>query len=265
MPASPRVKKTRTSGGLAMPEVVAHVSAAAGLFREAAVNAAYERVELPLNTPVFDQLGVNACVSCALSGAMGMLDQAAPALAPLFHYYIARFEGGADGADAEGNLFLDNAVPTLVASGMCRRDLHPMPFTEAGASSAPSDDARVDAVSRVQDKPTGRLRFEEAGAAASSSWIREKLRDGFPVVLGISLPEGYDECSRRPEFEWLDPEAPAPSSLRHCVLVTGFNDLRHAIHIRDSRGRHSFGDGHWWMDYRVVDSPVVLQMYSLGP
>lgn len=263
MAAPRRINQNRPSGGLAMPEVVTPASPASGLFLEAAVNAGYERVELPINTPVFDQLAVNACVSCALSGAMGVLDTSAPVLAPLFHYYVAR-EGGA-GADAEGNLFLDSALPTLVASGMCRRDLHPVPFTDSGASQPPSLEARADAEARVLGRPSGRLRFEEAGAAKSSAWIREKLRDGFPVILGINLPERYDQYFQRTDFEWLDPESPAPSTLGHCVLATGFSDLRYAIHVRDSRGKHRFGDGHWWIGYRVIDSPVVVQMFGLGP
>ncbi len=109
---------------------------------------------------VLDQLDLPCCVSCALACAMEIMNPSWPALAPLFHYHISRFEviGGANSA---GLLILDKALATLASKGICVEPLHSKPFTEQGAAAPVSDAARVDALTR-RLAPIGlRPRFEQ--------------------------------------------------------------------------------------------------------
>ncbi len=213
---------------------------------------------------MFDQQAINCCVSCALAVGMERVSPGSPTLAPLFHYYIARIEDA--GGDPNGNLFLENALQTLAVSGICTHDLHPVPFTQVGSDTPPSKEARGDGEARALRRRAGRLRFEDGGGSGSNAaWIREKLDHDCPVILGIGLPSGYPDRFLDARYEWRDPDQPAPTDLGHCVLVSGYSDLRNALKIRDSRGSSKFDRGYWWMGYRVADSSAVQQLFSLLP
>lgn len=210
-----------------------------------------------------DQLQLNCCVSCAIGAAMEVMSRGGPALSPLFHYYVARYEDG--GANSEGFLYLDNALGTLSQNGICRAELHRVPFTEAGSMTKPSDPAYVDGESRALCRRGFRFRYEGADGLSNTTWIRDRLRQDRPVLLGFRMPLDYPGGFLNARSEWLDPNASALSENGHCVLVTGYSDLRGAIHIQDSRGTRRFDRGTWWMGYRIVDSPIVTEIYALIP
>src|SRR3954469_17299008 len=69
---------------------------------------------------------VPCCVSCALAAAMEMLHPLWPPLAPLFHYFITRFERG--GADPRGFLQPLPALRVLESLGISKLELHHPPF-----------------------------------------------------------------------------------------------------------------------------------------
>jgi hypothetical protein len=250
--------------GYSLPATVPAVSGAAALVRAAAVNANVSRYELSAKSrSIVDQRKLPCCVSSALGAAMEVLNPGWSALAPLFHYYVARYDDG--GADAAGFLYLDNGLATLSGAGICRKDLHPVAYDDAGSRIRPSPSAYADGVNRALRRRGVRFRFEQASGPSNTAWIRDQLRLNHPVILGMRLPVGYPDSFLNARFEWLDPESRELSLSGHCVLVTGFNDLRGAIHIQDSRGTVRFDCGYWWMGYRIVDSSIVQQVYSLIP
>ena len=211
---------------------------------------------------VFDQEKLPCCVSCALAGAMEILHPDWPPLAALFHYHVTRFDN--QGADSAGFLYLDTAILTLTNQGICQHALHPEPFTPAGAVVRPSSAAYADGSTRQVGREVFRFRYRPLSGPSMAVSIREQLRDDCPVVLGITLPEGYPTSFLNPIKEWRDPANPPPSASYHCVLVVGYSDARQALRVQDSRGHHpSFEGGGWWMGYRVVDSSIVHEAYSL--
>lgn len=253
--------------GLAMPTITATVSPVAAIVRAAAITADISSYELPARPrSVINQQNLPCCVSCALAGAMEMLNPRWPALAPLFHYHVTRFEER--GANSEGFLRLDNSLITLTTTGICREDLHRVEFTEPGAATKPSPQARADALTRalgLAPGPRRRFRFAQRDEPSTVNWIRKELRQDRPVVIGIQLPMNYPDSFLDSDFAWLDPDASPRSASGHCVLAIGYNDARRSIHIQDSRGANRFEGGRWWMGYRVVDSSIVLDAYSLTP
>ena len=194
---------------------------------------------------------------------METMDAASPMLSPLFHYYVTRYDNG--GANADGFLWLDDGLGTLTNDGISRRDLHALPFTAEGAATRPSADAYADALTRALGLRGLSLRYRPLGGPSILASIREELAQDHPVVMGIQLPMGYPGSFLNSRFEWLDPDSPPRSSVGHCVLAVGYNDGRTCLHIQDSHGNGAFDQGLWWMGYRVVDSSVVQDSYSLVP
>jgi hypothetical protein len=252
----------RVALGYALPESAASLSDAAALARSASLTANPSSHQLPISPrSVLDQLDLNCCVSCAITSAMESRDASVPPLAPLFHYHVCRFDDG--GADADGSLFLDKALASLSRKGICRTELHPYPFTEAGTRAIPSTAAQADAASRALRTRPPRFPYSRARGLSRVTWAREELQKDHPLLLGMRLPETYPDRFLNARFEWLEPDASAMTLAGHCVVVTGFSDLRQAVRVQDSRASKRFDGGRWWMGYRVLDSPAVLELYSL--
>jgi len=250
--------------GYALPSITATVSAAAAVVRAAAIGANLSSYELPAKPrAVVDQSNLPCCVSCALGAAMEIMNPNWPALAPLFHYYVARYEDG--GANSDGYLFLDSALGTLTLKGICRSDLHDEPYTQIGAATKPTAPAYADGRSRALGRRGVRFRYVRSTGSSNVAWIREQLMQDRPVVIGIQLPMSYPNSFLNERFEWADPDSSSRSASGHCVLTIGYSDARQAVHIQDSHGAASFEKGSWWMGYRVVDSSVVQDVYGLLP
>lgn len=254
-----------TNQGYALPLITPIVSAAAAIVRRAALAANPGSYELAKLRFVIDQKDLPCCVSSALSGAMETLDSSGPALSPLFHYYVTRYDNG--GADSDGFLYLDAGFKTLANAGICREDLHSPPFTPAGAETKPSAYAYADALTRALRRRGVRQRYAPISGISRVAAVREELAQDRPVVLGFQLPVWYPDAKKflNEKLEWLDPDSPPPSRTGHCVLVVGYNDARGVFHIQDSHGAGSFDQGCWWMGYRVVDSSVIQEGYRLIP
>jgi hypothetical protein len=253
-----------TNQGYPLSAITPSVPGVAPIIRRAAIEATIGTHELSSRPrSVVDQKDLPCCVSCALSSAMGTMDPTGPDLSPLFHYYVTRYDNG--GANADGFLYLDDGLVTLTNEGISCKDLHSPPFTVSGAAAKPSAEAYADALTRALGRRGLRLRYTPLGGPSKVAAIREELAQDHPVVIGIQLPVGYPESFLNSRFEWLDPDNPARSSAGHCVLAVGYNDGRTSIHIQDSHGGAAFDQGLWWMGYRVVDSSVVQDAYSLIP
>src|ERR1035441_9935000 len=98
--------------GLALAPLTATVSPAAPIVLSAAVAANPKSYEIATRPRcVIDQGSLLCCVSCALASAMEATNPYWPAMAPLFHYYVTRFENA--GADTDGSLHLDSGLATL--------------------------------------------------------------------------------------------------------------------------------------------------------
>ncbi len=250
--------------GYSPPPIVATISPAAPLARVAAVLANISFYILPVRPrAVLDQRDVPCCVSCALGAAMEVVHPAWPPLAPLFHYYVTRYDNGDYNSD--GFLNLGDAIGTLTNQGICKHDLHPQPYTLDAAAQRPSQVAYTDAIGRRILRRGYHFQYRQPWGTSRVDWIRQQLRQNCPVVVGLRLPTGYPDSFLNQKFEWQDPETSNPQSSGHCVLVLGYDDTLPALKVQDSQGPGKFEAGCWWMGYRVADSQVVQEVYSLIP
>jgi hypothetical protein len=235
--------------------------AAAAKVREAEIGAGASRYELVTKPRrVIDQLELPCCVSAALAAAMETLDASWPELSSLFHYHVTRYER--NGVDADGSLILTKALAALDAKGICSQKLYGPSFTEEGAASPVSGEAYLDARARTLSPLTPR--YSHFVGSSRVVWIREQLKQNQPAIIGFLLPMNYRQSFGNSNFAWLDPNSPAASSSGHCVVALEYDDTRQALRIQDSQGAARFQNGCWWMGYRVVDSPAVLEAYSLN-
>jgi hypothetical protein len=248
--------------GLSLPTATADVSPVAPLVLAAAVGAAAKTAQIP-NLPrgVVDQANLPCCVSCALAAAMEAIHPSWPALAPLFHYYVTRYENA--GADVDGSLILESGLATLNQQGISSHDLHALPYTVAGAATKPLAEAYADALTRLLGRIGRRARALQVSGPSAAAWIREQLDQDRPVVMAFQLPAGYPSAFLNSDKEWRDTGPMASDG--HCVLVFGYSDSRRAFHLQDSRGPNQFENGRWWIAYSVVDSSVLQNAYSLIP
>jgi hypothetical protein len=249
-------------GGVAISVGISRPSPASDTVRAAAIESHPGSASLrTLPRRVLDQRALECCVSCALTGAMEVRNPTWPALAPIFHYHVTRFING--GADAQGRLFLDRGLGTLVGQGICRESDHESVFTETAAKARPTPTAFDDALSRRMMRDPFRPRFQAVGGASRSAELRRQLRANNPVVLTFTLPMGYPDAFLSTTHEWRHEATPPPSGSHHCVLIVGFDDLRQAARVFDSHGADAFDRGMWWMAYRIIDSTAVHQAFAL--
>jgi hypothetical protein len=249
--------------GYAYPAVAASPSPAAPIARALSLLDNVSSGELGASRVIIDQGNLPSCVSSSLTAAVEVLNAGWPRLAPLFHYYVTRHVRG--GADSRGFLFLENGLETLNEDGICKHELHRVPFNEEGSRTKPAPAAFADALTRAFG-PLGQVRqYDTSEGPSRAAWVRDQLRLGRPVVVGFQLPAGYHQSFLNPRHEWLNPNV-GLAGVGHCVLIRGYDDLRQALHVQDSRGElePAFEAGCWWMGYRVADSHVVLEAYSLS-
>ncbi len=248
-------------GGVALPSSLPTPSPQAARSLSEAV-AAHPGIRQLKTLPrrVVDQRDTECCVSCALAAAMEARQPAWPALSPLFHYHVTRFRNG--GADAYGRLFLDRALGTLTAQGICREADHRSAFTPEGIVATPSDAAWRDAVARRIPRNGFFHRYRQIGGTSRAADIRDCLRAECPVVVAFTLPQEYPGTFLDHRNQW-DTSRTRPSASRHCVLIVGFDDLRRAVQVFDSQGETRFDRGRWWMTYATLDGPLVHQAYAL--
>jgi hypothetical protein len=254
--------------GFRLPQIAATPSPAAAIVRAAAIQSTLSDFNLPDGARGFpDQGDVNCCVSCALAGAMEIIHPDWPELAPLFHYYVSRFMNNF--VDSTGGLALDDALSTLTNQGICQHADHDVdhgnPYTPDESLIPPSAAAFTDALGRRIEFEGLLFKFKHVGGASWSAAIRDELRQMRPVAAGFRLPQDYPDGFLDPRFEWSDLIKAPASTAGHCVLVTGYSDSRQALRVRDSLGRTRFDNGGWWMGYRLADSGVIQDAYSLMP
>src|SRR4051812_47732789 len=98
--------------GFKLPEITANVSPAASILRATEISARPDRHELSARPKtVYNQLSMPCCVSCAMTSAMESLATASPALSPLFHYHVTRFDNHK--AEQDGSLLMEDGLNTL--------------------------------------------------------------------------------------------------------------------------------------------------------
>jgi hypothetical protein len=250
------------STGLQPPATPVDASPHAATVRAAHLTGSREMFMLPVTPRALrDQRGLEACVSCASAAAMEVRDRGAPVLSAMSHYHLARVETHL--GNAQGRLTLEEGLATLQNAGICSQHLHDAPMTDAGLTVPLTPDARADARRNRLLRQGLFPPFEPIGSGSRVIGIRHHVKRQRPVLLGFRPPRAYPDRFLFGDHQWDDPSVELlPDG--HCVVVIGFDDVRQALRVQDSRGNHpKFQEGCWWMGYAVADSPAILVAASV--
>jgi hypothetical protein len=252
----------QATGGLlgpATPMPTAHADTAA-VVRAAHLAGSTERHMLPAPRTVFDQAGLECCVSCALTAATE-IKHPGSALAAIFHYHAAKYNEPV--FMPGGRMSVDDGFNTLVARGVCLQSLHSAAYTAAGWASVPPQAAYSDALNRRLPTSIFSAGYYSLTQIPRSVEIRDRLRLDRPVIIGFALPQGYPASVPGPSNIWDNVSVQLSPDL-HVVVAIGFDDMKMAIKVQDSRGNTAFDSGCWWMGYNVADSSIVSLAYTFA-
>jgi hypothetical protein len=146
----------------------------------------------------------------------------------------------------------------LEGLGICSQATHDAPMTPEGFQQPLSPTAKAEALKNRLARRGPFPGYEQIGSGSRVIGIRRHLKARRPVLLGFRLPRTYPERFLGDDRCWDNPSVEL-SADGHCVVVIGFNDVRQALRILDSRGRRAdFEEGCWWMGYAVADSEAIL-------
>jgi hypothetical protein len=179
-------------------------------------------------------------------------------LSPLFHYWVSR-------SNPLELKVLDPRTALQAAStiGVCRRDLHDLPFNAEGAATSPSDAARVDAEGqRLAGYDASSMRMQYSVVAGPRvGACKAAIARGVPVMLAFWVTSAYRSISAAKPTHGPPPRERSDDG--HAVTLIGYDDARESFLVKDSRGA-SFGkNGHWQLPYTVMESPLVHEAWVL--
>ncbi len=201
---------------------------------------------------------VDSCTACAVASAMEMLDlqdQRSRRLSPLFLYYFSR-----SSPYSLGRVPLRTALRVASKRGICRYELHPVPFTSEGALTPPRPEARQDARRHrlvAYDPATRMVGYYSIHTGDRIARWRAALRQGQPIVVGFWTQESYWQGAGM-----MDSEV-APHRGAHAAVVAGFDDAKQAFRVVDSRGVAFAEEGEWDLGYLVARTERVVESWTV--
>lgn len=209
-----------------------------------------------------DQGPVNACFSCALSTCLEAQDPAMPPLAPLFHFHHAAllWPGAMDVGIADETV----AYGAFRSHGICRAELHDLPFTREAVAVEPVAAARLDArtrIPRVDENGANPWRPLFAGPLVEGRWSRALARRQ-PVLLIVHTNTAYWTMANGAAHVWTETRREAGGSL-HAAALIGTTAERQAFIVQDSRGASFGSGGQWLLPYDLADGDAIDASFTL--
>ncbi len=221
----------------------------------------------PRFPPPGDQGRIGSCVSWAmgyaarsyyeLSQQAGSNTQTESIASPAYlHAVLMRTTRGATCADPLTNL--RKAVAVLEQQGVASLADYPMAAPETFCRPVTPVPRRffVKSFQRAADNDAGYRRGRPSGISrASLDRMRQLLSEGHPIVVGMMVGRNFnrvsgDQVIKRSVYG-------ATGSLEdtaggHAMVLTGYDDGRHAFRVLNSWGRSWADGGYSWVDYDVV-------------
>src|SRR5262249_32204092 len=148
--------------------------------------------------------------------------------------------------------------------GVAPLALHDPPFTAEGAALRPSDNAfgRAHDFAIAYNTATRSWEYRRLDDSRRIRAWRDALQDGLPIAFGFWLTDAYWKI---PAAENTHPAVDdLTSEVQHAAVVVGIDDAREAFFVKDSQGTTFADGGYWWLPYRLVESRVVLEAWTIG-
>ena len=200
----------------------------------------------PHCSPVEDQGLLGSCTGNAIVGVMELLHRTIMHrtlnLSRLFAYYNIRALEGTINSDAGGEI--RDAVKAAAQVGICvERDY---PYNIADFTKAPSKAAVANA---------GKHKIASYCRVTSLNDIKASLAQGFPVIFGFTVYEGF-ESEAVATTGVLNMPGPTERVVGgHAVVIVGHDDASQRVTVRNSWGA-TWGDkGYFTMPYAYASDP----------
>lgn len=212
---------------------------------EAALPAAVDlRPHCP---PVYDQGELGSCTANAIAGAVQFerMKQSLTDFTPsrLFIYYNERVIENTVASDSGAQI--RDGIKSVASQGACPET--EWPYDVSKFADAPGAQCYTDA---VKDRAVQYL-----SVAQNASQLKGCLAAGFPVVIGFTVYESFEDA---PISQTGIMEMPKPNEMvlgGHAVLVVGYNDEKQWYVVRNS-WNESWGDkGYFYMPYAYLLDP----------
>lgn len=227
-----------------------------------------EAVDLsPRFPPPGDQGKIGSCVSWAMAYAarsyyelaqqVGPTSQAESIASPAYlHAILMRATRGATCVDPITNL--RKAVTVLQQQGVA--SVADYPITSADMFCRPvtpvSRRFLVRNFQRAADNEAMHRRGRPSGISrASLDRMRQLLAEGHPIVIGMMVGRNFNRVSSDQIITrsvYGATGAMEESAGGHAMVLTGYDDGRHAFRVLNSWGRTWADGGYSWVDYNVV-------------
>jgi hypothetical protein len=143
--------------------------------------------------------------------------------------------------------YVTDALRVLSDQGVCLLD--EMPYQENDWTSKPSETAKESA-------KRFRIDYWRQVNTQDNKEVKAQLSAGLPVVIGASVSEEFihDGLVDKAGYIWKEEGKPAGG---HAMLVTGYDDAKHAFRVMNSWGKEWGDNGFGWIDYELFPKVVM--------
>lgn len=197
----------------------------------------------PTCPDVVDQGQLGSCTANGSTSAMEFLYKKAgqenPLLSRLYLYYVTRVRVEGTPATEDSGCMIRDVMKALASIGTCKDATWPYDISKFSDSPPPAADAEA-----AENEILQYLACTDLNA------VKQSLADGYPVVIGFSVPENMmsDACAQTGIVQYPGPQEQIIGG--HCVLAVGYDDAKQLITFENSWGTGWGDQGFGYLSYK---------------
>jgi C1A family cysteine protease len=214
------------------------------------------------DVPVYDQGQTGTCTANAIAGAVQFVELDHTFLpSRLFIYYQERIrEGQTNSTLQDSGADPIDGLLSLKGEGVCPESL--WPFNPANLELAPSETALEAA---LQHKKFSTSHICPAGSTPTHILTAIKTSiaiNSIPTLIGIAVYDSFESDTVASTGIVPMPNTQSESLLGyHEVLITGYDDSKQAVMVRNSWGTSWGQSGYCWMPYTYICDPDLCSQF----
>lgn len=205
---------------------------------------------------VEDQGQLGSCTMNASTSAMEFLYRKAqkpqPELSRLFGYYAERVKIESTPASEDSGAMIRDSMKSLMMYGVCFETT--WPYEVDKFSVEPPKAAWEEALKH---------RITSYYRVTGLTGIRSCLAEGYPVVIGFSVPESMEGEETGTTGIVQYPSGSEPIVGGHAVLVVGYNDASQLLMFQNSWSTTWGDQGYGYLPYKFVTGGLASDFWTI--